>query len=233
MNPYHKLKLSPRLIKLAYRFFDVEASAETAVADGRMIEYAFVIQKLSLLPVGKALDVGCTARLNYLPAALTSLGWEVWGVDLREFKFRHPNFHLVLEDIRNTSFPDNFFNAAYAVSTLEHIGLSGRYGVAEEDLEGDARAVKEIARILRPGGTFLCTVPFGREAKVIKPLQRVYNQPSLEKVFCNWMKKNEVYYCRDSDGYWGTLPQEDAGKADNPSGVSVLALLELVPSSKA
>ncbi|GAI40803.1 unnamed protein product, partial [marine sediment metagenome] len=104
-----KFKLSPKLIRFAYRFFDVEASSEAAPPDERIIEYSFVIQKLDSLPRGKVLDVGCTARLNYLPAALASLSWEVWGIDLREFKFRHPNFHFVLGDIRNTNFPDNFF----------------------------------------------------------------------------------------------------------------------------
>ena len=226
MNPYHKLKLGPRLIKLAYRFFDVEASAETAVADGRMIEYAFVIERLGLLPKGKVLDVGCTARLNYLPAALTSLGWEVWGIDLREFKFKHPNFHLVLEDIRNTNLPGKFFDAAYAVSTIEHLGLSGRYGVPQEDLEGDAKAVMEIARVLRPGGTLLCTVPWGK-AKIIKPLQRIYDKPGLERLFHDWVTKSRVYYAQESDGYWTPLPEEEAIKVQNPRGDSAVALLEL------
>jgi len=218
-----KLKLGPRLIKFAYRFFDVEASAETAVADGRMIEYAFVIQKLSLLPKGKVLDVGCTARLNYLPASLAALGWEVWGIDLREFKFKHPNFHMVLEDIRNTSFADSLFDAVYAVSTLEHLGLSGRYGVTQEDLEGDVKALKEIGRILRPGGTLLCTVPFGREAKVIKPLQRVYDRLSLERLFRDWLKKDEVYYYQNSDGWWLPISRENVVLMGNPTGDSVTA----------
>jgi len=136
MISFPKLKVTPKLVRLAYHFFDVEASAETAVPDSRMIEYAFIIGKLSLLPKGKVLDVGCTARLNYLPVALASLGWEVWGIDLREFKFKHPNFHFVEGDIRKTGFPDNSFHAVYALSTLEYIGLSGRYGVNRLDPEG-------------------------------------------------------------------------------------------------
>ena len=57
MNIFPKLKLSPRVIKFAYRFFDVEASAEAAPPDGRIIEYSFVIQKLAQAPHGKVLDV--------------------------------------------------------------------------------------------------------------------------------------------------------------------------------
>ena len=229
MNIFPKLKLSPRVIKFAYRFFDVEASAETAPPDGRIIEYSFIIQKLAQAPRGKVLDVGCTARLNYLPAAFASLGWQVWGIDLRTFKFRHPNFHFVPGEIWNTDFPDNFFDAVYAVSTIEHLGLSGRYGITKEDAEGDVRAVREIARILRPGGVLLCTVPYGKEARVIKYLQRIYNKSSLERLFRNWTWKDEVYYCRDDDGYWVSMPEEDVIKVEDPTGNSTIALLDLSP----
>ena len=229
MSILPKLKLSPRVIRFAYRFFDVEASAETAPPDGRIIEYSFIIQKLAQAPRGKVLDVGCTARLNHLPATLTSLSWQVWGIDLRTFKFKHPNFHFVSGDIWNTDFPDNFFDAVIAVSTLEHIGLSGRYGITKEDAEGDVRALREIARILRPDGILLCTVPYGKEARVIKYLQRIYNKSSLERLFRNWTWKDEVYYCRDDDGYWVSMPEEDVVKVEDPSGNSTLALLELSP----
>jgi predicted SAM-dependent methyltransferase len=129
----------------------------------------------------------------------------------------------VLEDIRNTSFADSLFDAVYAVSTLEHLGLSGRYGVTQEDLEGDVKALKEIGRILRPGGTLLCTVPFGREAKVIKPLQRVYDRLSLERLFRDWLKKDEVYYYQNSDGWWLPISRENVVLMGNPTGDSVTA----------
>ena len=232
MNIFPKLKLSPRIIKFAYRFLDVEASAETAPPDGRIIEYSFIIQKLAQAPRGKVLDVGCTARLNYLPAALASLGWQVWGIDLREFKFKHPNFRFISGSIWNTNFPDNFFDAVYAVSTIEHLGLSGRYGITKEDAEGDVRAVREIARILRPDGIFLCTVPYGKEARIIKPLQRVYDKSSLERLFRNWTWKDEVYYSQDDKGYWVSMPEENVIKVEDPSGNSTIALLELSPLNK-
>jgi SAM-dependent methyltransferase len=221
-----KLKLSPALIKFAYKFFDVEASAETAVVDGRMLEYAYVIQKLISLPKGRVLDVGCTARMNYVPAVLTSLGWEVWGIDFREFKFKHPNFKLILEDIRHTSFSDNFFDAVYAVSTIEHIGLSGRYGLSKEDLDGDCQAIKEISRITRKDGVFLCTIPWGK-AKIIKPLQRVYDKNDLERLFECCQRIETVYYSQGTDGYWTMLPEESAIKIENADGNSSAALLDL------
>jgi len=222
-----KLKLSSKLIKTAYKIFDVEASAETAVAEGRIIEYAFVIQKLSQLPKGKLLDVGCTARLNHIPATMTALGWEVWGLDLREFKFRHPNFNFVSEDITNTTFKDGFFDAICAISTLEHLGLSGRYGVTEEDLNKDTKAIREISRILRPGGTLVCTMPFARKARVIKPLQKVYDKTNLEDLFVNWVVNDMIYYELGNDGYWVQLAHGSEYRVRNSDGDSAIVLLEL------
>jgi len=223
-----KFKLTPMLVRLAYHFIDVEASADTALPDGRIIEYAFIIRKLHATPRGKVLDVGCTARFNCLPAALVSLGWDVWGIDTRDFKFKHPGFHFVLGDIRKTDLPDSFFDVVYAVSALEHIGLGGRYGVAKEDPQGDAKTVEEIARILRPGGILLCSVPFAREAKIIKPLARIYDRSSLHGLFHAWVVKEELWYHR-VDGYWTPLPEEEIVKMENPDGESALALMELSP----
>lgn len=224
-----KLKLPPALVKLAYKVFDVEASAETASAGGRMIEYAFVIEKLARHTPGKLLDVGCTARMNPIPATLAGLGWEVWGLDLREFKFRHPNFHFVSDDISSTSFEDGFFDA---VSTLEHLGLSGRYGVTEENLDKDAMAVREIQLITKQGGTFLATVPFASNARIIKPFQRVYDRPDLESLFSDWVVRDKVCYELANNGYWAKLDGENEGKVENRDGDSAVALLELANREK-
>ena len=225
-----RLKLTPKLIRLAYRLVDVEASAESAVPDERMLEYAYIGEKLATAPAGRALDVGCTARLNSIPAFLTGLGWEVWGIDTREYKFRHPGFHMVVGDIRNTEFPDSFFDVVCAVSTIEHIGFAGRYGVDREDTEGDSHAINEIARVLRPGGTLLCTIPYSSRPRVIKPMQRVYDPPGLDRLFQEWRVKSERWCHRNSEGYWQVLTREATGRVENTDGSSAVALLELTPN---
>jgi len=227
MKLFPRLKLSPRLIKFAYRFVDLESVSETASPDERIIEYSFIIEKLASTTKGKVLDVGCTARINCLPATLASLGWQVWGIDMREFKFNHTNFKFVFGDIRETDFPDNFFDAVYAVSTLEHIGLNGRYGVTNEDPKGDAKAATEIARILRPDGVLLCTLPYAREVKIIRRLQKIYDKSSLDRLFSNWTRRDERWYYQKDDSYWTLLSEEDALKVENPGGNSAVVLLEL------
>ena len=220
-----KLKLSPSWVRFAYRFLDVEASGEVALPDGRMIEYSFIIGKLASLAKGRLLDVGCVARLNPVPATLASIGWEVYGIDLRQFKFRFPNFHFVLGDITKTDFPDNFFDAVSVVSTLEHIGLRGRYGISKGDPEGDAQAVREIRRILRGGGRLLVTLPYGKEKRQTT-LNRVYNHDSLEELFFNWEIKEKVLYSQDSEGVWIPVVEEETWRLGKNK--EAIVLLELI-----
>jgi len=221
---FPKIKLSPGLLSFAYRFVDVEASGEAATPDGRMIEYSFVIGKLALLEKGRVLDVGCVARLNFLPATLISIGWEVYGIDMRQFKFRSPNFHFVLGDITRTDFPDSFFDAIYAVSTLEHIGLAGRYGISKYDQEGDATALREMRRILRSGGTLLLTLPYGNEKRQTT-LNRLYDRDSLEELLADWEIKDRILYAQDNEGFWTTLVEEKGWRLDRNK--EAIALLEL------
>ncbi len=203
---------------------DVEASAEAAPPDGRMIEYSFVIGKLASLERGKVLDVGCVARLNFLPATLASIGWEVYGIDMRQFKFKFPNFHFVLGDITRTDFTDSFFDAVYAVSTLEHLGLSGRYGISKYDPEGDAKAVREIRRILRDGGRLLVTLPYGKEKRQTT-LNRVYNRDSLVELFSDWEIQDKVIYSQDSEGIWVPVVEEEVwGLERNKEAIALLEL---------
>ena len=223
-----RFKLSPNFIKFAYRFVDIEASGEIDRPVTRVIEYSFAIQKLGSAQGKKVLDIGCTSKWNILPAVLAGFGWEVYGIDIRRLKFKHPNFHFVGEDIQHTSFPDSFFDAVCAISTIEHIGLRGRFGVHKDDPQGDAKAVREVQRIIRPGGNFLVTVPYGQRT-IIRPLHKVYDKAWLKALFADWKIKNEIYYVHNEEGYWEIVPEEVAALVVNKSGEEAVALLELLP----
>ncbi len=190
-------------------FFNLEA-VEMGLLTSRMIEYPFIVQKLDGLPRGKVADVGCTDPNNFPASTLATLGWQVYGIDLREYPYEHPNFRLVREDIRWTSFPDAFFDCAYAVSTLEHIGFASRYGITANAPQGDIEAAREIWRIVRPGGLFLLTVPYGRVRGAIKPTERIYDNSRLGEILRDWVVRSRVYYQQDNAGKWKQVPEEVA-----------------------
>lgn len=213
-----RIKLPGSVIKFAYHFFDVEASGETALPDARVIEYPFVLGKLSSMSKGKVLDVGCVARSNYLPATLATLGWEVYGIDAREWKFKFPNFNFVQGDVRHSEFKNNFFDCAYAVSTIGNIGLSGRYGINQDDSEGDVNTIREIFRILKPGGKLLVTLPYGEAYKVVKPWGREYDEQRIKELFNGWKMQCKLVYCKDKDDCWVV------GGEQTDHGMALLAL---------
>jgi SAM-dependent methyltransferase len=59
------------------------------------------------------------------------------------------NLEGLVENAINLSFEDNKFSTVYSISCFEHIGN-----------DGDMKAIKEAARVLKPGGRLLITVPF-------------------------------------------------------------------------
>jgi SAM-dependent methyltransferase len=102
---------------------------------------------------GRFLEAGCGPAANALN--LAKLGIDVTGVDLapeavegaQEAFVRHGlEGEFVLGDVRQLPFPDDSFDFVYAGGVVEHFRES-------------RCAVAEMARVLRPGGRVLFTVP--------------------------------------------------------------------------
>ncbi|HET6870746.1 MAG TPA: class I SAM-dependent methyltransferase [Solirubrobacteraceae bacterium] len=74
---------------------------------------------------------------------------------------------LKLETADGTNLPqaDGSFDAAYCVSVIEHIPE-----------QGDTTAIKELGRVLRPGGTLVLTFPFGATAAEVRVEHDLYGQ---------------------------------------------------------
>jgi SAM-dependent methyltransferase len=196
-----------------------------ALLNSRILEYPYVIERLHGLKPGRALDVGATDTGNFLAPTLVAMGWEVWGIDVRPFRLDLAGFHLVVGDIRATSFADGFFDVAYCVSTIEHVGLSGRYGVQVEDPDGDLTAAREIRRIVRAGGRFILTIPYGIGG-IVKPAERIYDKARLDRLTEVWEIVHRRFHHLDEEGYWHEVDEAQAARTRTPGGVTV-ALLEL------
>lgn len=172
-----------------------------------MIEYPFVLRGLNL-ERGRVLDVGCTAPYNIIPLVLADRGLDVYGIDIRDFKVKHPNFTFVKGRIEKTNFPSSFFDRVIAVSTIEHIGLRGRYS-SKQDLTGDRKAILEIIRILKDDGKLLFTVPFGK-AKISGPSHRIYDGAKLRQLIRGLTIVKKEFYFKNKAGFWESCEESVA-----------------------
>ncbi|MHA1294763.1 MAG: hypothetical protein ACTSQJ_19160 [Promethearchaeota archaeon] len=67
---------------------------------GGIIEQIFVLNNIDLNGLGKRfLDFGCAKK--YLALQLASLGYEVVAIDLRKYKFNHPNLKFYQKNLLN------------------------------------------------------------------------------------------------------------------------------------
>lgn len=127
--------------------------------DERVIEIPWVLSRL--VPSGRVLEVGYAfAEPAYL-AGLVRAGVELAGVDLAERDV--DGLERIVADVRSLPLPDGSVDQVLLVSTLEHVGADNTaYGLEAEAEPGSrADALRELRRVLRPGGTLLVTVPLG------------------------------------------------------------------------
>lgn len=112
----------------------------------------------------RVLDIGyANAEDRYLSELLSLNIPQLFGIDM--VPKNCPGIISVVGDIRSTSFPDNFFDLVFCISTIEHVGRDNSvYHIpyAGDDHEGDFKALQEIFRIVKSSGRVVVTVPYGK-----------------------------------------------------------------------
>lgn len=138
-----------------------------------MPEYGAVLGALRRFrpqAAGRALDYGC--GVGDLTATLKRVGYLAVGADislpfLASARGRHPNIPFVALDAGMVlPFPSAHFAAVTAVNTIENVTAPGQ-------------ALKELARVLAPGGVLAMTFP--NLASPLRPLRRLFAWPRRPK----------------------------------------------------
>ena len=177
----------------------------------RNVEVPAVLNHLRVERGEKVLDIGSPK----LPSLFIwdRLGAEVWATDLFPYFFEEyghykqrlqtalsgETYHIEVQDARKLGYPDSFFDKVYAISVLEHI-----------ENDGDSVAMREIARVLKPGGLCCLTVPAARH----------YAEESIAE---------EIYYKKPVDGkpvfYQRHYDEETLrSRLVSPSGLELLSV---------
>jgi SAM-dependent methyltransferase len=168
----------------------------------RILEHIFIHTHLPH-PPARLLDLGCGESTSAIEMA--SLGFQVVGVDSRNLPLSHPNFTMLQTNRAELPFDDESFDGAVALSMREP-------------------AVGEVFRVLKHGGRFLVTTPFGRRA--VAP-HRIYDRAELDRLLGDFRVIERSYGIRDGETWSCTLDERRAEQVDGMERVGAVCLLVL------
>ena len=197
-------------IKFLSKTFPEYFQTEPLAPSDRYIEYHFAISNLPKTPA-KILDVGCSG--TFFPLLLAGFGYDTVGVDIRPYpilnKLSFNNFTFYQTDIDNILIKD--FDCITLISTLEHIGIGGRYGMKERE-NGDRVVMDKVATLLKPDGYVLLTIPYGK-FQVNRPYNKVYDHYNLKLTLNSHFETvEEQYYINNGNwercGFWELMDKE-------------------------
>lgn len=112
--------------------------------------------------------------------AIVSAFIPVHFYDFRPAPLRLGNFGSTGADLTHLDFPDNSVISLSSMHVIEHVGL-GRYG-DPLDPDGDVKAIRELCRVLAPGGNLMVAVPVGR-ARIQYNAHRIYDDAEFRAYF--------------------------------------------------
>jgi ubiquinone/menaquinone biosynthesis C-methylase UbiE len=174
--------MAARKLELKRRYDEIASFYDRRYEGIQRFKYGVVIKNLP--PVtGRILDLGCGTGM--LLAELSAQGRFLVGVDvslkmLRVARGRAKGAALVQADADFLPFADGSFEAVVSVTLLQN-------------MPDPAGTVREVARVLKPGGVAILTSLKHKHSK--GELERWVREAGMEPVVSGEMKGGEDIYC--------------------------------------
>lgn len=151
---YFKQQLGPTIKITEYACLS-DNTGVTPIEPHYTYHPAWAARVLAALKPSKHIDISSTTSFGTLVSAF---------IPLEFYDFRPANIHLSgyksgKTDLTALHFETGSVESLSCMHTVEHIGL-GRYG-DPIDINGDTRAMKELQRVVKKGGSLLFVVPIG------------------------------------------------------------------------
>lgn len=218
-----------RLTRLSSRLEVQQVTAEQqddglTLAGDRDVEWAWALGLLRDEP-GDLLDFGAGHGLLSLGAAFR--GHRVVAIDLepQSFAFTHERIEYRRGDVNVLDIGTAAFDQILNCSTVEHVGLAGRYG-SPDDPDGDLRAMEKLAAALRQDGTMVLTIPVGRDG-VFPPYHRVYGEERLPRLLAPFEVAREEYRAKGPALLWEPVARAAALSTRGSAAYYALGLFVL------
>lgn len=166
--------------------------ANYTLHDDRTIEYQWVYDNL---PAGDGLLLDVATPQGYpMPGYAASLGWNVIAVDLNAQNASGGGVEYRRGDLLTMDIAERF-DYVLNISSVEHFGLAGRYGVTSPDPDADLSAMAKLRTLMKAGAKMLLTVPVGVDT-VVLPLHRVYGAQRLPLLLGGYTVLREAYFAK-------------------------------------
>lgn len=190
----------------------------------RGLEWSWIIANLPANH-GRLVDIGCVESI--IPMVAVRNGYEIFGIDLRDINYTVNGFTFIKGDATKLELQSKF-DAVILCSTIEHVGLGGRYD-SPNDSEADLTLLKKIKTWLNPGGIVLLTLPVGID-DVFSPYHRVYGSNRFGALIEGYNFVKEEYWKKSSQNNWYITKKEEAFSTQGYSNYYALGLFVLSPA---
>ena len=191
--------------------FALQASHRLAAHDGdlhgdRYVEWSFCFARLADGP-GTTLDFG--ADIGFLALAAAQRGHRVVALDRlpSALPYEHERVEVAQADILDRPLAGRTFDQIINCSSIEHVGLAGRYGSGEVP-DGDLEAMSTLRDLLGPGGRMILTIPVGRDL-VVPPKHRIYGAERLPRLLHGFRVDEEQFWTK-REAAWTASDRETA-----------------------
>lgn len=222
--------------------------------DARVIEIPWILSRVAERS-GAFLDAGSALNYDFVLAsdALADKRRFIVTLAPESVAYWRLGVSYVFSDLRNLDFRDELFDSIACVSTIEHVGMDNSMYAGEMDIarRSDTKdfllAIQELKRVLKPGGAFYVTFPFGRyenhgwfqqfDAQLVDTLIEGFNPAQSQQTFFRYhpdgwkrAERDECSECEFFDVH--TSKYFDSNSTieyppDYPAGERALACLEL------
>jgi SAM-dependent methyltransferase len=181
--------------------------------DERIVEYPWILSQMEEKHE-RMLDAGSTFNFDFIVdhPLIKRKELTIFTYAPESPNYNEKRISYVYGDLRDLPFKDAWFDIVVSQSTIEHIDMDNSiygYEIAHhENIEIKSYefliAVKEMIRVLKPGGTILLTFPYGKfeqhgffqqfdNEMVGKLLTVLYNQGSCTTTFFKYLI--DGWYC--------------------------------------
>lgn len=156
----------------------------------RCVEYPWMFSQLPQ-DAARVLDAGSTLNheglVNYLTKYfdLSKSHLHIMTLAPEKEAFYQHGISYIYEDLRDIPLRDEYYDVIVCLSTLEHVGFDNfNYSddptFRENNPDDYLKVMAEFRRVLKPGGTLLLSVPYGKAVRDYETFQ-LFNEQTLEK----------------------------------------------------